>query len=367
MTDPMKCSKLASSVFAAAAVLLVAGMASAEVNGWTSGKGNSSPSMKQLVPQMSSEESYTERYTFAANLDDGTHIGVDFTISNLGWSDGMGAVQVRVKQPGKEKYKFSRKVDADEWSFSKKKFHIDIADTSVTAKGKNRLRLRHDGDGVKFDVTFKNNMPMWKPGDGRIDTDEGYYKFDLIAPRADVSGKVYSNGKWRRVKGTQSGYGDHVATNAAPFDLAKRFMRMRTSNKDLLIIWREIKTTKALGSKSMTWVMIGYKNKIVFSDPDAKLTFGKTRRDPKTGYTVPLNVQVEGKSGKDSIKLVARGKSFKRKDLLASYGSAARMVASTMTEPYSYIVDARYQLKMTIGGATAVVGGDSHFVSDILN
>jgi hypothetical protein len=352
---------------AVAVALAFCTVAQAEPSGWASKKASATPTMKQLVPQMSSEESYTERYTFSANLDGGGHIGADFTISNLGWGDGQGAVQVRVKLPGQKNYTYSKKVSEGDWSFAKNKFHLDIANTSVTGKGTDRFQIKHQGKDAKFDITFKNTISMWQPGDGRIDTDEGYYKFDVIAPRADISGKVYIGGKWHEVTGSQEGYADHVAMNVAPFDLAKRFMRMRTSKGDVFIIWREITLTEALGGESMTWVMVGYKDKIVFSDPDATISIGKSIKDPKTGYRVPLSVQIDGDSGKDSIKLVVRGKRFKRKDLLASYGSAARAVASTMTEPYAYTVEAKYKLKMTIGGATAVVGGESHFVSDFLN
>lgn len=343
-----------------------AGTAYAEVKGWDSGKGSSKPTMKQLVPTMSSDESYTERYTFSANLDGGGHIGTDFTISNLGWGDGAGAVQVRVKYPGQKKYKFSKKVDDDEWTYSKKTFKLDIADTKVTALGKGKFRIQHDGS-VKLDVVYDNTIPAWKPGDGRIDTEEGYYKFNLIAPRANVSGKVYIGGKWRKIKATKKGYADHVATNAAPFDLAKRFMRMRDYNKDVFIIWREIRTTDDLGGKSMTWVMVGYKDKIVFSDPSARLKFARVRKDSRGGYDFPMDIQVDGQSGEDTVKLVMRGTKYRRTDLLDRLAPEAKIVAAAVSKPFRYEIKCKYTLQLDIQGAKATVGGDWHFVLDYIN
>ena len=322
--------------------------------------------MKELIPKMSDKEAYTERYGFAVDLDDGGHIGVDFTISNLGWGNGHGASEVRVRLPGEKKYKFKKKVDEGEWSHDKGKFGLSIAGTQVEQKGSGSFRVRHNG-AVKFDLTFTNNMPMWKPGSGRIKSDDGYYQFNLIAPRADVKGTVTIGGKTKKVSGKRAGYADHVATNVAPFDFATRFSRMRDYNGDIFIFWREITPTSDFGGDSVTFVMVGYKDKIVFSDADAKMKMGRVKVDPKTGYKVPLSIQINGRDGKDSIKLVIKGRRYRKTDLLERYGNAAKLVASAFTEPVQYKVKCTYQLQMNIGGAKAQVEGKSNFVIDQLN
>jgi hypothetical protein len=344
-----------------AALVLLPSTAFAKVDGWTTGKGSSRPSMKDLIPRMSADEAYSERYGFSVDLDTGGHIGFDFTISNLGWGDAHGAAGVRVELPGKKKYKFRKKKDEGDWSYAKDRFNIEIAGTSVRGSGK-KFKLRHNGR-VKVNLTFENAMPMWRPGNGQITTDEGYYKFSIIAPRANVSGTVEIDGEKIEVKGTMKGYGDHVATNIAPFDFAKRFSRFRHYNGDVFVVWREITLTNG---KSFTWLMVGYKDKIVFGDGNAKIRTAKAKKDG-AGYTVPWAVQIDGKKGGDSVQLVMRAKKQKRRDLLKSYGSAAKLVASTVSKPYQYDMDCEYTLKMTIGGAAATIKGRSHYILDYVN
>lgn len=345
-----------------ATALLLPSLANAQ--GWT-GKA-SQPTMKELIPRMSSDEAYSERYSFAVDLDGGGHIGIDFTISNLGFGDGHGAAAVRVKLPKKRKYEWSKKVSESDWSASSSSFGLDIANTKVSAKGNDAFVLRHDGE-VKVELEFQNEIPMWQPGAGQINVDGGYYAFDIIAPRANVTGRVKIGDKWIDVRGTRAGYADHVATNVAPFDLARRFIRFRDYNEDLFVMWREIQLTEGNGGKSLAWVVVGYKGKIVFSDAAASLKFGKIQKDSRTGYEVPRVVQLDARDGKDSVRLVMKGSKMKKKDLLAGYGRAAKMVASAVSEPYQYDLKGDYQLQMTIGGASATVGGRGHYTIDFLN
>lgn len=361
-------------LFAAAFALACAAMmavampaAHAQTKGWAQGKATSTPTVSDMIPEMSSDEAYTERYGFAVDLDSGGHVGVDWTISNLGWGDGMGAVAVRVRLPGHSHYEMKKKVDEGDWSHSTKKFDINIADTRVRARGNNTFVVTHKDDKVSFRLVFKNTTPMWKPGTGQIKVKDGYYKFNMLAPRAEVTGWVSIGGKKVKVRGTKSGYADHVATNIAPFDFARRFTRMRTYKGDVFVMWREVKLHPDYGGRSFTWVVVGYKDKIVFSDPDAKIRFARMRKDPKGGYKFPMAIQIDGKSGKDSVKLVMHGKRFKRTDLLENYGAAAKMVASTVSNPFRYDIKGKYTLQMVIGGAKAQVSGNSHFVMDYIN
>jgi hypothetical protein len=341
--------------------------AHAQTRGWSQGSATSTPTVSDMIPTMSGDEAYTERYGFAVDLDGGGHIGVDWTISNLGWGDGKGAAAVRVYLPNQDRYNFKKDVDEDDWTFSKKKFDIDIANTRVRARGKNSFLVTHNGDGVSFRLTFTNTTPMWKPGTGEIKVEDGYYKFNILAPRANVEGKVTIGGKTIEVKGTRSGYADHVATNIAPFDFAHRFSRLRTYNDDVFVMWREIKLHPDYGGESFTWVVVGYKDQIVFSDDDARIRFARMRNDPKSGYKFPMAIQIDAKNGKDSIKLIMKGSDFKRTDLLASYGAAAEMVASAVSNPYRYDVDCKYALQMIIQGAKAQVSGESHYTLDYIN
>jgi hypothetical protein len=346
--------------------LMSAQPASAVTHGWTTGPGSKKLTATSLTPKMSSEEAYTERYSFAVDLDGGGHVGVDFTVSNLGWGDHHGGASVRVRMPGSKKYEYNKKVDDGEWTFSKSGFALNIASTSVKAKGKNTFIIKHNGR-VKVDLKFVNRIPMWRPGNGQITVEDGYYAYDVIAPRAEVTGRIFINGVWKDVRAERSGYADHVATNIAPYDFAKRFSRFRQYKDDLFVIWREITLESDHGGKSLTWIMVGYKDQIVISDSNARLRSGKIKRDSKTKYPVPFALQVDGKRGGDRVKLVMNARKKKRKDLLASYGAAAKVVASSVSEPFRFDLACDYTLQMTIKGSNATVRGSGHYSVDFIN
>lgn len=283
-----------------------------------------------------------------------------------GWGDGHGAASVRVNMPGLKGYTFNEKVERDDWKYGKDSFSLDIAKTHVHAVSDDTYVLKHSGS-VKLELTFKGTLPMWRPGAGRIKVDDGYYKLDVIAPRADVTGRVYIGGKWHEIKSTRNGYAEHSATNIAPYELATRYSRMRTVEGDVFVMWRETKLARDYGNRSYTFVMVAYKDKIVFSSPDARLKFGNLRRDDKTGYLVPLSVQIDATSGQDTIKLVAHGTKYSRTNLLDSYGAVAKAAAAMVTEPFRFSVGNNYTLQMTIQGTTAQIAGASHMVFDYVN
>lgn len=353
-------------LLACALFIFAPGEVAAETNGWASG-GTSTPSVSDLIPTMSSDEAYTERYSFSTDLDNGGHIGLDLTISNLGWGDSHGGASVRVKWPGRTKYSFNKKLGKDKWSYSKSHLDIDIADTKVTTTDGKTIRLQHKSSKVELDVKFRNRIPMWQPGSGEITTEDGYYKFHLISPRADVSGSITFGDKTYEVNGERSGYAEHVATNIAPYDLAQRFSRFRDYDGDIFVMWREVKLTDDYGGKSLTWILVGYKDQVVFSDPDADMRFARMRKDSKSGYRFPMALQIDAESGADEVKLVMKGRRFERKDLLQSYGSAVKSIASAVAEPYQFDIKCNYQMQMTISGATAKVSGKGHYILDYIN
>ncbi|MFU8802601.1 MAG: hypothetical protein ACNA8W_02220 [Bradymonadaceae bacterium] len=352
---------------AATSFLFITQTAAAQSQGWSDGQGARAATMNDLVPRLSGGQAYSERYNFSVDLDGGGHIGIDFTISSLGIGSHKGASAVRVRMPGQKHYNYSDQVRRRQWSHAVDRFMLDISKTTVESKGNDTFVLKHDGD-VKVELEFKNTMPMWKPGNGEIKAgSDGYYRFTLIAPRANVTGRVFIGGEWREVKGTRAGYADHVATNVAPYNLAKRFSRFRHYNDDVFVVWREIQLEEDHGGHTYTWVMVGYKDEIVFSDPNATLRFGNVRPDASTGYQVPHTLQIEGGNGQDMIVLQMRGGKVDKKDILASYGRAARLVAGTVSNPFQYTVQSQYTLQMKVGGRTANTTGKSHYTIDFVN
>lgn len=353
-------------IFLSLGLLLALGStAHAQIKGWEEGSRGEEISMRDLIPKLSSDEAYTERYTFSADIDGGGEIYIDFTISNLGWGDHHGASTARVEMPGMKNYEYAEKLDEGDWAYDKKGFALQIGKSSVKGVGKDKFVLRHKGR-VPFEMTFENTLPMWKPGTGKISGADKYFRLALISPRANVSGRVKIDGQWRAFKGTNSGMGDYNATTFAPFDLAHRFSRFRAFNGDVFVAWRDIELAEDYGGKSLTWIVVGYKDKIVFADASARLKESRVT-NRAGGYMVPRSIQIDARSGKDRVRLVMKGERIEEKDLLEGYGAPVKMVASAVSQPFQFTLPARYQLQMTIQGATATVAGESEFSMDYMN
>lgn len=349
--------------------LVVPAAASAETKGWGAGTSRT-PEMSDLTPSLSSGEAYSERYGWTADLDGGGQVAVNFTISNLGWGDASAAVKVKVRHPElDETYVHKKQVGQGDWSYAKKGFKLKLGNTQIKGSGKSTFHLRHDGK-VKLRAKLTSEMPMWSPGRGKLTVGDGYYyKMDVVNLRGSLSGKIHIDGKWHEVKGTRTGYGDHVATNIAPYNLAKRFSRFRVydDDNDVFAIWREIRLVEDYGGESVTFLVLGYKDKIVFSDPDASIKFGRTVKDSHTGYRLPYAVQVEGHSDGDAAKVVLKGTKVRRKNLLKGYGTIAKTVAQQMADPWNYYFNCKYALQMEIQGSKAKVEGKAGYVVDFVN
>ena len=346
--------------------LAVAPPASAETKGWDAGN-STRPTMNDLIPEPADGEAYSERYGISAKLDGGGKIVVNFTISNIGWGNQKGAAEVKVKLPDHEDYQFNKKVDRDKWSYAKDRFKLDIADTVIEGNEDGTFALHHDGE-VDLEMTLSSDVPMWRPGRGRVEVDDGYMAMDIFQLRGTAEGTVTIDGNKREFKSTRDVYADHVSTDIAPYNLANRFSRTRVydDDHDLFFLWREIKLTGEHGGESVNWVMVGYKDQIVFSDANAEVKFGKVRKD-KVGYSIPYAIQIEGESGEDNVKIVLRAQDMRRKNLLRNYGSVVKTFAKTVSEPYNYYFHCKYAVEMDIQGAKATVRGKGGYVVDYLN
>lgn len=346
--------------------LLLPASGFAQARSWSEGTGNSTVSMQELIPRLSSGEAYTERYNFAVDLDDDTHIGFSFTISNLGIRSGYGASEVRVNFKDRDNYSHQERVSRSNWTFDESRFALDIANTRVTALNADTFELHHKSDNIEIELQFRNRIPMWRPGSGAIRNGDDYYRFTLIAPRADVSGRIKVDGHWRDVQGTRAGYGDHVATNVAPYDLATRFARFRHYNDDLFVLWREIELTEDHGGQTVAFILVGVGDRIVYEDSNPQVRYSSLRHDADSGYNVPHRAEVISTSGPLSLTFGLSGSSVEKKDLLASYGRAARLIASRLSNPFQYNVSGQYTLQ--INGATTISrSGRGHYTVDFVN
>ena len=256
-------------------VSLVMSATATAAQGWGSGATTGTPTMQDLIPTVSSGQAYSERYSFSFNPDQGGHIGINLTISNLGLRSGYGASELRLDMPDRDRYSESERVRRRHWSYDEDQFGLEIADAELRADGENAFEYRYDDGDVKVELRFEKRVPMWRPGNGEIRNGDDFYRFTLVAPRSRVEGRVYIDGEWHDVSTEDSGYADHVVTNVAPFDLGKRFTRFRAYEDDVFVLWREIDLTSDYGGRPVTWVVVGVGDEIIYEDASAEARFGE--------------------------------------------------------------------------------------------
>ncbi len=351
-------------------LLAAAGSVVVADESWGGGVDAGEASMEDLIPRMSDGTAYTERYSFSVDLDGGGHVGINLTITNLGVRNGYGASEVRISLPDQEIYEFGARVRRGDWSYDEEQFSLDIAETTIEADGDEAFLFSHqNGEEVRLELRFEKTMQMWRPGNGEIRRGDDYYRFTLVAPRADVTGRIFMGGQWHDVRGTRSGYGDHVATNVAPFDLAKRFTRFRhyDEEEDAFVMWREVDLTSEYGGRALNWVVVGIGDEIVYQDTSAEIRFGDLQRDEDTGYAIPYATRVQSSTDDGRLRFVLRGKDVESHDLLENYGRMARAVAGAVSNPHQYNVDGDFMLEMEAGDRELRLRGKDRVTVDYVN
>lgn len=320
-----------------------------------------------LIPAMDSGQAYSERYSFSVDFDDGGHVGMDWTISNLGVRSGYGASEVRLRHPQLDNYHRSERESSGNWSYDSDEFGLDIADATIEAVDDGVFKLEYAGDDIRIELTFDNTIEMWRPATGGIEYGGDYYRFTMVSPRADVSGRIYRNGQWHDVTGTQSGYADHVATNVAPFDMATRFTRFRQYDDEVFVMWREVALTDDFGGGTETWIVVGVDDEIIYEDTNPDVRFGDVETDDETGYYIPHAVQVVSEARDRKLQLTLRKDEHHRTDLLEQHGTIARFVASAVSDPYQYDIHGDYALQVKVGDNQLRTLDEGHVTIDYVN
>lgn len=336
--------------------------AQAQSLGW--GASTKAPVNRDFIPKLKSGEAYSERYTFNVPLEGGGSVYIDFTVSNLGWGDNNAATTARVEIPGLKTYTYTDESDEGDWSFQKSKLGLKMGKSSLE-ETPNGYRLRHTGK-TEFELELTNTIPSWKPGKGRLSTEDGTFELALMAPRATASGRVKINGAWKNIT-SNAAMGDWSMSTVAPYDLAKRFSRFRAYDDDLMVTWREVRATEALGGRSVVWVLVTKGDQILFQSSRASLRASAEKNHKTSGYNVPTVFQIAAKSGDKTLNLTVRGRNMSSRDLLAEWGSVAKAVAGTLTSPYQFNFEASFELKIVEDEKVFEFQGKGPLGIDILN
>ena len=365
--NAVKCAALATA-------LAMVTLGAPEREAWAGGspKGYSGRfgkvTTKHYAVHPEGSEFYAEEWEIRAWTDAGESVSVNFVINNLGFGDNKLVVQASARPAGGKKTKAKKKYDDDDWSHSNSPFRIEAGGNTLSG-GPGKLQAKVSVGGVKVDITIVNQLPAWRPANGRLNYGEPdeYYDFTYLAPRAKVSGTVVVGGKEFTLKDAV-GWADHRIVNVPPNVAGKRWLTWRSFDGDWTVLIQEVQFPSDVGGRKSRFLLVGYKDRIVFQSIRFKVKYGSLKNDAKSskGYKYPLGLRIEANSGDRTVVMTVKGKLSSRKDLLSSLG-AAKALVSRFVAPVGYYINGEYDLRVVLDGQTFTHHGKGAYVFKQVN
>lgn len=305
-----------------------------------------------LGPHLVSDEHFYEQYNFEAQLDGGVDFYLRLRIANLGPGDGRMEVTVRTRDPrNRKRLKYSAKLDRDGWTHAKGRFLINAGQIEVEGTPA-QITVRRTAGDFQFELVFARQAKGWRPGDGRVRVgDDGYYSTEIIFPRARVKGFVAPGGTRLPVQGW--GYALHSFSNVAPPDLARRWVQFDSHDSEYAVYLRHFVPAKGLGQKPVSFLLVTYKDQVVFQSYRVRIKAEKVSRDGKTKarYVKPARIVVQAEARGQTVQAVLEGtKLYHRSAMLEEAGTVERMVIARFAEPVDYNYRCDYTIRITNAG-----------------
>lgn len=305
---------------------------------------------KHYAVQSDSSEFYAQEWELRAWNAAGDSVNVNFVVNNLGFGDNKLVVSAKAKAKGGKSVKGNKKFSSGDWKSSKAPFRIEAGGSSLTG-GPGKLTAKVDVGGVSVDITLVNVLPAWRPANGRITYGSAseFYDLTYLAPRAKVSGTVTAGGKRFTLKDA-TGFADHRIVNVPPQTAGRRWLTWRSFEGDWTVLAQEVTFPAKLGGRKARFLLVGYKDRIVFQSVRPTVKYGSLQPDPKgkAGYQYPEAFKIEGKVGDRTASITVQGKLRTRRDLLGSAG-AAKAIIGQFVAPIGYYLDGAYDLQVSLG------------------
>ncbi|WP_224249264.1 hypothetical protein [Hyalangium gracile] len=192
-----------------------------------------------LEPMPSTSDNYGESFSFMVDLEDGTFVAAQFSITNLGPGSRHGVCRATVLRPGRKPWTPQVKVDSDEWGYD--------AATSTLRMGPCTL---HAGSGTFISVPLDKGLlnisfseppaPKAPPG-SEVLVGNARYRHEVLVPFSTAKVSLRMPGQDALLELSGGGYGDHSHSTVAPAKLARSWVRFRAVRGDsnVLVLARE--------------------------------------------------------------------------------------------------------------------------------
>jgi hypothetical protein len=310
--------------------------------------------LDEFRPRLHDNEGYFEEWSAGVYMPDGSYLGADFIISNIGFGDHNGAVKVRYQFPpgtGKKDVTCASKYDDDEWSWKRTgPFGLTYGKNRIHGNLKT-IKVSVRCDNMHFDLVFTNEAAPLKPGGGTLRFGRlGQYSMNFPSPRSSAKGTLTMAGKTLALQGT--GHISHSRTTMYPQDHVKRWFRFKHIAEDVSIIIAELKSEKPFFYARKGWVLILDSSGRILASGETHFQYDGFIKDEKSeqGYRIPRRVKFSAVDGDSTVQGTLIMTGVKRiSDPLASLGVIVRAFVKRYTKPREYRLFCTYDIKQAKG------------------
>jgi hypothetical protein len=192
-----------------------------------------------LEPLPSSHDNYGESFTFMVDLEDGTFVFTQFSITNLGPGSRHGICRATVVRPGQKAWSPQVKVDSDEWGYDAATSTLRMGPCTMHVNAGTVISVPLDNGLVN--IHFTEPPSPQAPQGSEVAVGTARYRHEVLVPfsTAKVSLRLPKSNEMLELSG--GGYGDHSHSTVAPAKLARSWVRFRAlrGGSNLLLLARE--------------------------------------------------------------------------------------------------------------------------------
>jgi len=302
---------------------------------------------------------YNEKWHFMSQFDSGWVLYSNIMITNIATSKYSGGVEFSLYSPEGRIYTSKIDYGPEQVKASRERFQVEVASNRIGGEYP-RYYLELDQGGIKVNLSFENQVPGWKPGDGMLWFDREktkFWKYAVTSPRAKVSGSITVAGK----KIPLQGYGlqDYSKMNISASDYSTRWLHIRIWGPDYSVIYTELDVPEKYGGKTVKFGLVTDAEKIILQSRDWTVTPVKSEYDEKYKKRYPKEIELKvqgdkvGLSGDLKLVLV-----LERMDVFAQLNVALKTIVYTfIAKPVFYRCSNQYQLELTTNNKKETLSG----------
>ncbi|MFL5346100.1 MAG: hypothetical protein ACJ8AT_15030 [Hyalangium sp.] len=281
-----------------------------------------------LEPQPSTNDNYGESFTFMADLDDGTFVSAQFSVTNLGPGSRHGICRATVLRPGRKAWTPQAKLDSDEWSYDAASGTLKMGPCTL-----------HAGTGTYISVPLDNGLlsiayseppsPQSPPG-SEVTLGTASYRHEVLVPFSTAKVSLRLPGSDAPLELSGGGYGDHSHSTVAPAKLARSWVRFRAvrGGANVLLLARE--GFDGSFSPSYLWTASG-------TQPLQRFALHRKQEGDSNSKTIGWDAELSGAAGPVTLRSASL---LLRSAPVQDLGFLGSLVKQVVGSPVTYIMRA---------------------------